>query len=132
MRTPEYRVEKIGDTYVTVPVDHYPGATACTWALWAAVIGALGLSRGGMLGKLMLATGGLMAYRCATGKNLIPHRWRLSGPDHGPHRRQANEAPSYQHDYKRHDQLPADYLDEALMESFPASDPPSRNLVAVP
>ena len=27
----EFKVEKIGDTYVTVPVDHYPNATRTAW-----------------------------------------------------------------------------------------------------
>jgi hypothetical protein len=130
MRTPEYTVEKIADKYVTVPVDHYPRATTGAFALWAAVLALLGWRRGGLLGTLMLVGGGTMAYRCMTGACPVSTRWLTSGVDHGP-RRRSNESPSYQHDYKRHGQVPADYVDEAAMESFPASDPPSRNLVAV-
>lgn len=128
MRTPEYKVEKIGDKYVTVPVDHYPRATTCAFGVWAAVLALLGLRRGGLFGLLMVGAGGVMAYRCMTGQCLFPRGLFAGGRE--PRRQKPSETPSHQHDYKRHGQLPADYVDEAGMESFPASDPPSRNLVA--
>jgi hypothetical protein len=131
MHTPEYKVEKIGDKYVTVPVDHYPQATTSAFGVWAAVLAILGLRRGGLLGVLMLGAGGAMAYRCMTGRSPLPDGLFATGPDNGPRRHRSSETPSYQHDYKRHGQVPADYVDEAAMESFPASDPPSRNMAAV-
>ena len=51
----EFRVEKIGDTYVTIPVDHYPGATKTAWGMWGFILAAVGVRRGGLLGTALFA-----------------------------------------------------------------------------
>lgn len=75
----------------------------------AAAVAAMGLRQRGVLGALLTATGGLLLYRALTGQDDLTQA------------RAWSEARLRQRGWLRQN-----HVDEAVEESFPASDPPSH------
>ena len=126
MSAPTFIAKKVGEKYILVPKN--PAATkegSCDLICGATLVFTGAIMRG-LSGVVASLLGANMLYRAATGTSLLCRlrspRDRLGGPNADP-----RQSPTFQNDIRPSAQAPADDVDEAAMESFPASDPPARS-----
>lgn len=129
MAQPKYVVKRFGNDYRIIRADA-EGVVLSGLAIVAGSMVALkGLKRFSLFGLAVAAAGAGLAYYGATGKNPIDELKKSYGGGGGGGRNPSDDAgPSHQHDEQSDErQQPEDEVDEASMESFPASDPPAMS-----
>lgn len=125
MSMPVYVAKKLGDHHMLVRVDA-PAIVLRTMEVGVG-LGLIGFasSRRGWLGGLAAVAGATLTYHGWTG---IDPFSRLLGPSAARHGSVAETPSQSGRPPGGGDvQIPADALEEAQMESFPASDPPASS-----
>jgi hypothetical protein len=117
-----YVALKVGDSYHILPRMPSSQPQHLLMVGAGAFLGVLGFRQRGMIGGLLLAAGGLLVASGLTGTDMIRRLGALC------RRRHDDGGPSYANQNPKIRQTAMDDVEEASMQSFPASDAPARGV----
>src|SRR4051794_2658324 len=120
MVRPHYVTRRVGDELVFVRVDPVGHVGRVVTGGLGTMLISHGIRRGGLRSLLYSAAGAACLYHAFTGRDPCDLLFPRGSAKHG----EEKDSPSFPSEAESK-QLPSDEVDEASMESFPASDPPA-------